>query len=391
MVFIPVANALKDHHLIYIDTDTKFHRQINSEYRHKQHILNELFDQVIYLDKVNKPEEFSGSSVIIKMIYLRRLNIFYRYIRNSIEQLRPDVIILSADYTDIHALCNMFFHKTIKLFIVQQGSLTRVSRRCIPFRLKSKYLLYRYIGKIPYVHSNPEFAPKDHFIHLLWSDFFKLNPHVKTISTGNPAWDVLLQGFNEQIAKTGDLYQYYRELQNTKTICYTTQPLDGLLDEKTKEFYYQTLQKTFSRLEDLNIIIKVHPRETTEKYEKLFPHSSYPHIRFIHTEKTMDEVLSGCFVMITAWSITSYQAMAKGVHVIIINPQNQLDYSYRFPAHTIPIASNAEELISRIKEASSGAYLNEFLEMRERFLTLINTNTQPISARKVADAILDAS
>jgi UDP-N-acetylglucosamine 2-epimerase len=279
-------------------------------------------------------------------------------------------------------VCNTYFFDK-KIFIIQQGSMLRAKELKYSLRDKVSYLIHRYGFQIPIFSFNPLQAYKINAIHLLWSDFFYLNPKVLHHSTGNPAWDKLLVNF---IVDHSD----YSFSDKRNKVCFTTQPLYQVIGEDNYNEFMTLMKSGIKKLDGFGVIVKVHPREDIERYEKEFSKEEYPNVEVIKNV-SLEKVFEQCFVIITGWSATSYEAIAKGIPVILINPDNKQDYSYRYPPNSISLATNSDDMISEIKKLTLPNEYNNFLKQRTNFLKKVNTNTDGTSAKAIAQIILQST
>jgi spore coat polysaccharide biosynthesis predicted glycosyltransferase SpsG len=134
--------------------------------------------------------------------------------------------------------------------------------------------------------------------------------------------------------------------------------------------------------------VKVHPRDDIYYYIDLFKKLDHDDITI-----TKDGDISVLFketdLLITGWSMTSYQALALGVPVISINPDNIFDYSQSFTKKGIPVVNKIEKFIQKYDHFTSINGLNDFAKERIEFLKEINTFSDGKSAVRLANLVRD--
>ena len=374
-IYIPIADKIQNAIRIYLDTEYKMHSVLVTDYEKKIDSLKAHFDKVDYI-----PEKMNANNNKSKVDELFGLKHKTKRIVSLINKINPDAIILGSDATDVFKVCNTFFaHK--KLFVIQQSALRPFVEIKYSTKEKLSYLFYRYILKVPILASNPWYTYKDNATHLLWSDFFCLSAFKKYIATGNPAWDNLISSFEEH------KYEYSA---TRNTICIATQPVQGTEDEQLYNEYIAMIQQCIKHLPEFNFIIKVHPRDNSQRYADIFMNEKVSNVSIVNNE-SMDSVLDRCFVLVTAWSMTAFESAIKGVPVVFGNPNFGKDLTTINSSNILPVADTAEVLENNIRLLTQKGGYQNFLDIRNNFLIKINTINTPTSAQTIAKIITNAA
>ncbi len=210
-------------------------------------------------------------------------------VENLIRKHRPDILIVANDH-GINAafikICKLFHIPTVA---VQDGVLSETKRKDFLRILQLRnYLFWRLLASL----SNNSLVARLSVLSgwrvrvLDWGlggadkiavmgDFyrrlflFRGIPTSKILVTGYPLLDEI-----PSRASTFEKYPVFKELKlnlNKKLAVLITQPFvnDGIWDSAVRENLVKSIAKFSEQLTDVQFVIKVHPRESLDDYEKI--------------------------------------------------------------------------------------------------------------------------
>jgi hypothetical protein len=351
----------------YLDTDYRSHQKHTPSIEQTYQELRSDFDEVDFMDISIEYHSFNAAELIVL-----RKNI--QLVLRKIEAINPDIIVVATDYTIIYKLINHHFkHK--KLFTVQQGIMHHTPRTNYTLREKLTHECVKQLTGYPIFKYSPWMEPMDYTKHLSWSKFFHANPFANYKVTGNPYWDPLFQ--TEQLPAN----------QARKKIVIATQPIGEVIGKDNALAFWQDIASSINTLDNQEIIIKVHPRESAAYYESLFPKNSSNTIT-VTGSTPLTELFKEARFFFTAWSSTIYDSIFSHVPSYILNPSNRIDVSSKFISHHIPCITQASEMTEIFREEQYEAILNQFTSIRKMVGIEINTYMDGLSAKRAAQSIL---
>lgn len=347
---------------IYLDTDAYRHREMGINTQEITEMISTEFHENHFL--IQKPVLNS----IGKRILFRRK--YHREILNKVKELSPDLVLTASEDTEIFRFLN-HHHRHIPLFCLQQGSIMNRPKTHFGFTEKISYLLNKILLGYPVYKYNPFGKPQDRALHLLWSKFFHVNPHALAVYSGNPKWDLL---FNQKDPRSKGEY-----------LLFATQPLSTILSKEQSEKWYAALKSTLISLRGVKIRVKVHPREDTSFYERLFETNDNKQI-IVESNISLHEALKDASYFLTAWSSTLYDALFSGIPTFIFNPENMISLENKFISKHLPVIKSKEELQSEIfKEYSELS--KSFNDIREIVAVEVNTFSDGKASERIAGLI----
>jgi hypothetical protein len=387
--FISLSKHLKEYETIYLEC-VYSNRKFSKDYHNDISKLHSLFSNIIVIEDIECKIADSYSDIVgMIKYYLRKRDINIKII-DTIKEIKPDIIILPVEDTYVSRFI-MYYFPGIVVLVVQQSSLLtnpREQASSIGLRAKIIHSLKDMFFKYPNFSKNPwKKRPIDNGnpLRAYWSKFWSFcnsnDVNNNTIFyTGNAAIDDDINYGSVRI----------QEISNYNLSCprlvYATQPLPvnkGLIN-KFNNFILECLNKK----KNTKIIIKVHPRDEINYYIDFFKKLDHSDITIIK-DGDISVLFKETDLLITGWSMTSYQALAMGVPVISINPDNIFDYSQSFTKNGIPVVNRIEQFIQKYDHFTSINGLNDFAKERIEFLKEINTFPDGKSAVRLANLIRD--
>jgi hypothetical protein len=383
-LFFSIADHLKGVDLFFLDCDYKLNSFSSKSYFEDITQVKNYFNHVDTVFDKNVSELY-GDDIISKLkVNLNKRNVNLQIIKR-ISRISPDLIVLTSDQTDTFKLLIHYF-KTVPILVIQQGALIGKVSKKMTLRLKLRYSLLRLFFKYPTLEFNPWVTDKNQHSKLYkayWSEFWLNDNRIseKTFYTGNGTLDEDLEKGNYRLMKQR------HSNSGQFTIIYTTQPVGSIHGQEKQNMINKLVLDFTNATPNLNLIIKVHPREGVEYYQTFFRNIRHNNLT-ITKDGDLKNMLLESDVLLTGWSMTSYQAVALGIPAIALNPDGIFDYSMRFPSKGIEIVSTVEELVDTFNYLISNKGFECFKKDRSAFLKVINTFDDGNSSKRLADLIL---
>jgi hypothetical protein len=291
-------------------------------------------------------------------------------------KISPQVVVSCSDQSMSDKIISSWCKKKNKEFIVLQPSfISGMYYKQFGFSHKIKYLIFNKLLSVPRYRKQHLFGNEERWTHLLlWGQYFVENPKRPNMHfVGNPAFDVLFSQF------TGK-----RKLKNNVLIC--TQNIKAMVGKEAFDQVIDMYLQAINAKPDLTFYIKVHPRESIEKYELIFPKKHFPNVKVVQ-EGNLYDLFRTCDVQISVSSYTSFEAVATGLPIIIVNPNNVFDFIDHFREEIEIKVTNQEKIVKAIDLARSEHYWAEFSEKREKYFKNMVHSTDGQSGKRAAEKI----
>jgi hypothetical protein len=299
-----------------------------------------------------------------------------REIISYLNQISPQAVVSCSDQSMSDKIISSWCRKNNKEFIVFQPSfISGMYYKKYGFNHKIKYFIFNKLLNIPRFRKQHLFGNEDQWTHLfLWSQYFIENPKRRNMHfVGNPAFDAI---FNQFIVE--------KTIKNNVLIC--TQNIEAMVGKKAFDQVIDMYIQAINAKPDLTFYIKVHPRELIEKYESLFPKDDFPNTKVVQKENLYD-LFRICDVQISVSSYTSFEAVASGLPIIIVNPRNIFDFIDHFREEIEIKVTKENEIVKAIDLVRSENYWQEFIKKREKYLKIMVYSTDGLSGKRAADKI----
>lgn len=320
--------------------------------------INPIFKDRINFDTLNSYRRYKK----ILYIYLYKIN--------------PDAIISGSDLSVSDKVMFSWCKKKKIPFIILQPSFINSFPEKSGLIKMIKYVIINRILGLPVFRKYNLYGSESQKSYLfLWSKYFIINPKRKnTIILGNPAFDNLFKSFSHK-----------REIKNTILICTENLPVKIFGKDMLYNINKIILKAIISK-PDIKFYIKVHPRESIEKYKKQFPKNKFPNVNVVK-DQDLYELFNLSDIQISVASFTSFEAAAKGLPIITIRPDNKMKVFDHFKKEIDIRVNNAEQIVEAINLIYSKKYWNLFLDKREKYFKKILYSTDGQSSKRVASAI----
>ncbi|MHA2174298.1 MAG: hypothetical protein ACXAB2_04925 [Candidatus Hodarchaeales archaeon] len=311
----------------------------------------------------------------------KKLQAFRQWKREIIQilnRISPQVVVSCSDQSMSDKLISSWCKKNNKNFIVLQPAfINPLYYEKYGIIHKIKYLIFNKLLNIPRYRKQHLFGNEENWTHLLlWSQYFIENPKRSNMHfVGNPAFDEIFSQF------TGK-----RTLKKNVLIC--TQDIKEMLGKEAFDQVTNMYLQAIRAKEDLTFYIKVHPRESIEKYKLLFSKNDFPNTKVVQEENLYD-LFRICDVQISVSSYTSFEAVAMGLPIIIVNPNNVFNFIDHFREEIEIKVTDSEKIVNAIDLARSEDYWLEFIKKREIYFNYMVHSTDGQSGKRAAEKILE--
>lgn len=378
-IFFNIVRCAKDRFQnIYFNTKDPLFAKTNKG-GIKQEEIKTYFDEYHEIDTpltLSSLADFDNTSEKYRCVisFVSRFKAFRIRLEQQLDMLNPDAIVTATDMGGyINRMCNLWAERNNVHFIIIQPSFLEADLISNKIKNKSKnqlcYLLFNKLLNIPVFRRQNYFGnerPKNYL--FLWGESFKnrykgLKIEKNIYITGNPAFDPLFEG--ESIGKGGNNIGI--EIPKDRPIAIIcTQILEGLIDEKDireVENLYRTVIKDNP---NLYFIVKVHPRQDLEKYNKIFDDIAKNNFVIV---KNMDLYsLFGCAdVHVSVSSYSSFEAVIFGIPIVLIK-RDLITFFDHFNNKIELRANTSKELSAHLRRCITVEYKEEFKMKREKYL-----------------------
>lgn len=323
-----------------------------------QDIITRYFDEYIELNDVS----FDIKGIRAK---IQNYKNYQEKILAKLKLIKPKVIVSCSDMTlSDRIISSWCLNNNVPFIIIQPAILggehsfgkKSLGRYSLKHQVK-RVILKRFIG-VPLLRRQHLFGNESQQTHLfLWSEYFAKNPDRKnTTFVGNPAYDELFNKFRKKKSRT---------LKNKILIC--TQNIEQYYAPEKVEQVTQMYKKAITSNPELGFYIKVHPRESIQKYKNIFNENDFPNIKIVKNHNLHD-LFEICDIQISFASTTSIEAVIFGLPIIIINPDNSFKLVDHFRGEIDIRVTNVNNMPKAITTALSNDYWEKFLKKREKFI-----------------------
>jgi len=325
----------------------------------------QIFDYYIKL----KPKKKFQFDSFKSHLYYKKILTEYLY------KINPDAIISGSDMSlSDRVMFSWCKKKNIPFFVLQPSFIDGFPEK---YGLKqiSLYVIVNRILNLPVYKKQRYYGNESQKSYLfLWSQYFVKNPKRKNLFVlGNPAFDKLFKHFSNE-----------RKLKDTILICTEGFPPHIFGNQIINKVNKIILKAVVSKPE-ITFYIKAHPREPRKRYTNLFPKNNFPNVEVVRNED-LYELFKLSDVQISVASFTSFEAVAMGLPIIMIRPDN-IKVIDHFKKEIEIRATNEREIVDAINLCLSDVYWSEFLEKREKFLKKMLYYTDGQSSKRIANAI----
>ncbi len=352
---------LNDFKTIYFHVRDPQSAKFDDERIKKSEILD-YFDEYVKLDYALKEELEKLHSRKktwfdkFRLSILKPYRIYKQKLIEKLTELNPLAIITCSDMTISDRIISHWCIRNKREHLILQTSfIDNVYCQKPSLKLKMRYLFFNKFLGLPIYRRQHLFGSENQKSHLLlWSEYFVLDPKRRnTYFIGNAVLDNLFKLFSPEKKET-----------NIITIC--TQPIDVMFNEEkfkeVVEIYITAIEKN----PDLKFFIKVHPRECIEKYRTLFPKQKFSNAEVVK-DCDLRTLLQQSMAQISVSSFTSFEALAMGVPIITINPNNAFNLLDNFREEVDIRVRTPAEILQAIEAIRSADYWEQFLIKRELY------------------------
>jgi len=380
-LFLPIVQYLRDSETIYLDCDNALNKKYSKNYDEEIELIKNTFDRTEIIITSDEYDSSADQNILSSLNHYLKKRSYNKKTLNSIRNFNADLIVLTSDKTDTFKLITNYFNH-IPLLIIQQGSLAKTTKSHTGLRKQIRNYLLKNFFYYPTLADFKTISGKNLYF-AFWSRFWNdtSTDAKNSYFTGNGALDDDILNGNKKL-------NYPFQLKQKLMVLYTTQPIAVNHGSAKSDSIHQMVLDYIIQNPAVNLTVKVHPRENEEFYKEFFSNKDIG-IENVQVSKdvSLDSLIEGSDILLTAWSMTSYQTVALGVPVISLNPNNVFDYSKRFPGKCIPQVSNQEELQEAIQFLLSQKGHQNFISERKNFLKIINTYDDGQSSKRIAKLI----
>jgi len=299
------------------------------------------------------------------------------YIFNYLAKINPAAVISCGDMDLMGRMLSAWCIKNKKPYIIIQPCFIDIPiRDHRGLKRMAYYFIFNKILQIPrYRKQEKYFGNESQKTHLfLWSKYFIEDTKRKNISiVGNLVFDPLFKKFSSK-----------RKIKNAVLIC--TQPLEILFNSENIEHINKIYHKAISDNPQLTFYIKIHPRESIEKYKEKFSIEKYPNV-ILTQEHGLYDLFEKSDVQISTSSYTTFEAAAFGIPVITISPFEKPVFMDHYRGEIEIRVTDINEISNSIEKALSDDYWEQFLGRREKYFSKMVYSTDGNSSERAADVI----
>jgi len=329
---------------------------------------------IVYQNKGLKFSSIPVGKPIIERNRLRYLKVYYQvrlWARRYLRRLKP-ALVVTLKNTGVPGLFVLAAkERKIPTLHVQEAFIVKPKKPSMKMLLSPKFLgfLFRHIVKITAALLPPPFDYIKLFAYRLgmlrcnivavagdiWADTFVdygIPPRRISI-TGSPGYDHLFKNMlHSSVSCT--LPPEFKELTGKKIILFAQQPLRGAgaSSVKDEDMIYRNLIETVSKIDNVELLIKVHPRDSVEHVKSRIKAMGLDDGKYhIYKGGSIDEILPFCSLLITVNSTTFMNALIYNVPVVIID---YIDMFYKMKiidSGSLMRVKRPEETLTIIKEA----------------------------------------
>jgi len=298
---------------------------------------------------------------------------YIKNIKDILKEIKPVAIITTSDMSYSVRICTQWAGENdVPIIIIQPSFLNFEMTDCILNRIKNKikYLLFNKVIDIPFYNRQTYFGNENKNDYLfLWGKYFKRYYKGKTTYnniyiTGNPVFDKYFTNYKK---RNSGFHRVLGIPSDKKVITVCTQDIDAMFGHDAFTNLIKIYKSTIVNNKGLFFVIKLHPREDIEKYNKAFKdlnESNYKIIKDIN----LYNLYKITDVQVSVSSYSSFEAVVLGIPIILVNPNNKFKLFDYFNNEIELRASMPEELSKHIRRCFTKEYKDSFKIKREKYL-----------------------
>ena len=394
-LFAEIVSVSDDFEHIYLDSDynstqmldasvnERYHQKMRGIFHHYIHLSckqwNNLKPSLNYFLKIR--------NVILTIVNRRK---WVKEFLRQIEIIKPDAVICIDDFPINFQLLTYYFTE-IPIFILQPATSPRSKKNIYnrPKALKEKSIIDYYVNKIFFPYSNETENVKSNVVHLIWGEFW-LNSELQmkypnTKAVGSIPFDIVLKN-RITIQEKKEIKLSAGITENRNLILITLNKKRNIGENRFLEFI-EIYKKVILKNPVFFFILKVHPVEDEAYINSLFTPLNVSNYIVIKNKIPIKQLIYIANIFITHWSSTLYEAMARLIPVILVNPNNQYDYSVLCLENYAIFASDSKSLSEYIQRSVNPSYKDEFINFRNQFIDKQIFRTDGKSAERVVEVI----
>lgn len=398
--YFPIARQLKDARCVYLDTMDPEFVHVNRQGIDPR-AIREVFDEFVQIPTESLLPFLAYYFPTVRGVArpcspwdVRRFAALRSYvarIHRVLEDLSPSVIVMTTDLSySMGIVGNWAWLNTVPVAVIQPSFLDMTLRNRMrnPITQLGR-IVFRLLCGAPLCSRQCLYGNElPHARLLLWGEYFRrfyegtsVYPRIHT--TGNAGLDTLLSASPVPLE---DLLRRLRIPANVPLAVICTQDIDvhrgvDLFREMVE--MYRHLMLT---VPGVHYYLKVHPRETEEKYRLLF--ADIPDDRLtIGRDVPIVDLLRAATLQVSAASYTSFLAVALGVPILLVNPRGQLDLCDYFGGEIGETARDAGQLVRLLTTILSGDGRETFQQRRKLFLESRLGSVEMSAAKRTAEVV----
>lgn len=363
--FKALIPELQDFKHILLNVKEELSKGLDDSYIKKKYATR-IFDLYI---KIKPKKE-------IRLVSLNGFRKYKKVLYEYLNKINPSAIISGSDLSGSDRILFLWCKRNKIPFIIIQPSFISAFPAKYGLIRNIKSIIINDILGLPVYQKQDVYGNESQKSYLfLWGKYFISNPKRKNLYIlGNPAFDKLFKNFSPE-----------RRIKNSILICTDNLPAH-IVGEKYLNLVNQTFQKAFESKPEISFYFKVHPRESIEKYKKLFPKDKFPNVEIVKN-RDIYELISLSDIQISVASYTSFEAAAMGLPIITIRPDENINVFDQFKREIDIRVKNPEEIVNAINLCLSDKYWDDFLEKREIYFKKRLYSMDGQSSKRVASTI----
>ncbi len=309
-IFSNLLPELKEFETIYLDVEDQYQCERTSSQFKSQFSKSIEF----YLNA-------NGVTSIAKVMKFFKMIRYKNKLKKLIMLEGLSAIITTSDLTFSIRIIKSYF-PNIPVFVIQPALFLN---KGVPRKYSQRitYILFNKILRIPIVSRQNYFGQEyEDFFLLLWGEYFQ--QMIKTNTNKRIIGDITLDNF--PIKKDADAkrkllvkHAYYVDAKIV-TIC--TNAFESLVKKESVDKLYEIYQDLIFEYKDLFFIIKPHPRNNRKALRNIFESSKAKNCVVLDTD--LHELFKYTDIHISSFSRTAIEAIASGIPVISVNPNNEI-------------------------------------------------------------------
>jgi len=365
-----IISEFKAFKKVLININEPITSEIDDNYIENTDIL-QVFDNYIKLHPIEQHSHPIKYSRLNRFITCKN---YKKYLTEYLYKISPDLIVSSSDLSLSSRVMFSWCSKNRVPYVILQPSFIEGVPSRYGLIEKVKYIIVNKVFGVPLYRKQNLYGNESQKSYLfLWGSHFIQNPKRKNLFIlGNPAFDNLFRNFDSK-----------RVIKNTVLIC--TENIDFLGNnyaDRVNKIYLETIKAK----PEIKFYIKVHPRESKEKYKILFPKVKFPNVTIVKDENLYD-LFKLSDIQVSVASFSSFEAAAMGLPIIIVRPDNSIKFPNHFNEEIDIRVTKVEEVVNAINLALSNEYWKDFIEKRERYFGELLYSTDGQSAKRVVQII----